>query len=1012
MRILKNIIIPTLLLFSTVYAVSAGVLATEDDRARGMENLVNPDFIEITKRSDGLAAAVLFFLTENPSLGDSAQTALNKTVASSVNNLPAAQGVFSDSSSLMLYEALVMYDLLSGSDLFALWEHEVFRVSMKSVLDHYLQDDVFPWDEEYLGVGATSLRISASCALFALNFQDDPDSEFYIRHSMKQFDNNLDKAIDDYGSWTADPPGIALHALEYLIVAGKALRNGDVYDYFSHNRLQNVLKYEMALLPSQQSPYNRGVFMIFGEGKTNPSINHGDRVIWAAADIMEHSPYISSNLIWFWEQCGKPATPLGLLYIDTEIPSQSPDSQTSIVGGGKVVMRHNSGAFDESLLYVKFGGVTGIPDPEAAGHSDNGDFSFIWRGIPIVFHDGYSGDECSDNYMNAAAWRHNLVTKRGSGETPVFLETPNPHAAASSTDSTRNTLPADFYSEGINQFLTTVMVDYVSGEIHQAARDMPPSSYIRHFLYIKPDVVLIWDQIESSFPLEWNLWIPADTVAESENSLHLMTPYDVDLEVLFADDRTLEYSADDTIRDITWDWPLIMSAESGLGNVTVSSLDFFTSARYDSTTCSRDLLYNILSPDGEQPAVGLISKKRDSIHTLSSMGISFTLLESDNFNENSLDSFTTLLIDSDVSARGMRILRENSILIDRYIKAGGSVLWLCPSPKDWLSWGNCPDFIPYSMVPGGCPVLLNGMGQNPDTAIKLHDSRLWRTPTLITSKSFGEWLSEYVSNTSAAGIGMSDSLERRIYVPASWSDSWRILASIKAVLPLKSHAGDVYENPSRIRVYHPAGNDYCALLLPRGTGRPNSFKLTNQSPGRIRFKNNTNEWEIQRGGNEWTDANLSLRISNVDGIKGIYAFDCTYVTAGDENFRSDKPFSLFYSPLEGAGVIMTAHTCNLYTSRVDFKLYAGEINFYDFHGDVWTERISYITNLVTVNESGDPVGGVSVHIGGRYCGLTEDNGTLVLRWPEEQRVVDVRYDDFRSSSVLVPGELRVTIPGE
>ena len=109
---------------------------------------------------------------------------------------------------------------------------------------------------------------------------------------------------------------------------------------------------------------------------------------------------------------------------------------------------------------------------------------------------------------------------------------------------------------------------------------------------------------------------------------------------------------------------------------------------------------------------------------------------------------------------------------------------------------------------------------------------------------------------------------------------------------------------------------------------------------------------------------------------------------------------------------MTAETGMLYTSRVDFKLYAGEINFYDFHGDVWTERISYITNLVTVNDSGDPAGGVSVQIGGRYCGLTDDNGKLVLRWPGEQRAVDVRYGDFSSSADLVPGELRVTIPGE
>ena len=106
---------------------------------------------------------------------------------------------------------------------------------------------------------------------------------------------------------------------------------------------------------------------------------------------------------------------------------------------------------------------------------------------------------------------------------------------------------------------------------------------------------------------------------------------------------------------------------------------------------------------------------------------------------------------------------------------------------------------------------------------------------------------------------------------------------------------------------------------------------------------------------------------------------------------------------------MTRYDTMLSTSRVDFKIHAGEINFYDFRGDVWTERTCYCTRIAAVDDAGIPAAGVRMFVDGRFVGATDDAGTIVLRWLKEQPEVTARFREFESRYTLVPGEMTITI---
>jgi len=837
--------------------------------------------------------------------------------------------------------------------------------------------------------------------------------------------------------------------------------------------------------------------MIAGEGQTLIGQNHGITPVLAAADINSESPENASYLMWFWDQCGKPVNPLGILFIDTSIPSGHPDGVSSITGGGTAVLRNNFGSYEESAVFAGFGETTGMADREAMKHSDSGNFSFVWNGIPLVAHDGFNGRGFSESFMNAEAWRHNLVMRKDSDKTPVIASAWNSRMSIDENIPDGRIMPADFYPGGISQFLTTVMVDYVSGKVSLKQHDMPAVSHTRHFLYIKPDALLIWDQAESQTPLEWNLWMPVESSGAVGGKLHLITAQDVDLEVIFAGEDSLDYLVEQPVRNITWDWPLVMRVESGRGSVTVSSLDLLASWPGADSTYGHEILHNILSNNGRPVQIGYIGAGENLI-TLEKMGISYDDLANRDLTAVNLQDYSTLIIGPGASSAIWRAVNDYGYEIDRYVKEGGSVVWICPSRSDWSGGDtDTPVFVPAALVPDSSPINTGSIDIETWNTLKLYDDALWREPNEITSQGIIDWiipapveavidstvdstfdslyssidttlssvdsLSPLIDTTfskidstvnilSDTTLSLSDSTisradttnstiespftandstfstvgttidttgtennkeiprARAVYVPAKWSDSWKVLASIRKTFSLKSYSSERLGEPSRIRVQQPSSGNFFTLLLPHRIGMPYYFKVTDQGPGYITITDPTTTWEIKTAGASWTDANLSVLISTHEGIKGVYAFDCSYAKVGSERFRSESPMSLYFSPPEGAGVIMSAANNVISTSRVDFtKFWAGEVNIYDFSGDVWTERAAYSTQLTVLDDEGEPVQGVKIYMDNRLIGSTAKDGMLPVRWNGNPPDVIMKYKDSESTIKINPGIMCISL---
>jgi len=381
------------------------------------------------------------------------------------------------------------------------------------------------------------------------------------------------------------------------------------------------------------------------------------------------------------------------------------------------------------------------------------------------------------------------------------------------------------------------------------------------------------------------------------------------------------------------------------------------------------------------------------------------------------------------------------------------VLWMCPARAGWYGGSkNGPEFIPADIVPEGCAVTLDNFHIEPKNDIVLHDAVVWREPNEITGDRFISWiersatmkvplLTESLPDSSEAEPGREDegtaaaealadstdvaiepetaevdsvevSRERQVTLPAGWSDSWNVLATVRETFPLRSYSSDELGEPTRIRVRQAGDRDFFVLFSPRLAGESPPIEITDHGAGYVSFEDRFARWEVQAGENAWTDARLSVKIETIDGVKGVYAFDCTRVEVGTETFSSPTLFSLYYSPLEGAGIIMSTRSTEVSTSRVDFKMHAGEIGFYDFHGDVWFERTAFLSTLSVIDGYGEPVEGARIDINDRFAGLTGKDGTFPVRWSGTTPEVSVSYGEQRSFVRIRPGDLPYRIATE
>ncbi|MFC1512294.1 hypothetical protein ACFL5H_03765, partial [Candidatus Latescibacterota bacterium] len=333
----------------------------------------------------------------------------------------------------------------------------------------------------------------------------------------------------------------------------------------------------------------------------------------------------------------------------------------------------------------------GVPDREQWDHQDAGDFSFIWSGIPVIFHNGYAPDLSSEILYNRLPWRHSTVLPLGAGDTPVI-----PHRSGQAPLNTSpDTRPmSDFYPDGLSQFMTTGLLDYAAGTVQNEYTDQLGFTDNRHFLFIKPDALVIWDQVAGQDSLEWDLWVPTvQTIAEG-NVLTILSPNGIELETVFAGDTSLDYSVTPPPDSLTGDWPFFMRTALGSGSITTLTIDCTRIIESEYAPVLGQLLENIASMAGGEP-VGLIDQSGTLASLFSQSSIELVVFPDDVPEQSELQQLGMVIIHLNGSALQLDRLREMNETLESFVRQGGHLVWISADRSGLFSGSaHSPGLVP------------------------------------------------------------------------------------------------------------------------------------------------------------------------------------------------------------------------------------------------------------------------------------------------------------------------------
>lgn len=984
-----------LLLLSTAMLFAAGppayavVFSTPENRARATVNAADPAFAGVLA-DESLGAAVRAFIS-GVGYAPAAKAALLRAVTAARDALPAARGGYGDEAAEQCYHALLMYDIAPSGASLEPAEAAVVRDTLRAVLRRYLDEGIVVWDSDQWALGAAALRITAAYALFAADFPDDADAGRFRSHALNHIGRVIEGGFDAAGAWIPDSRGYTEAALEFLFVTARALTAAGEHDFLAEARVAAAFIAPVRTLPPQQCPLVTGATRVAGHGAPGDH-RPGSAAILAAADIRRTNYVAATALSWYWTQCGKPATPLAVLCADTGITPLAPDPSDGYTGRGTVVARYDAGRVGESMLAVSFGAARGIPDLDRLDYASRGDISLIWRGVPLLMPGPGVADPAGEALVDRHPWRRNLVLRAGAGETPLVPdrtrdftpERPAPGPAdASST--------ADLYTDGLLQYLDSDLLMYASG-LAEPVAGPGGDPHVRHVLYCKPDAVLVWDQVAVPYPLEWNAWIPGARIITDGNTILAGTAYGVNLRMLFGGDRTVQATQDPLPRHIEAVWPLAMVSPQGAGEIVVVTEDIAGQTGPANAPFPADLLADLAGAVNDSRPVGIYGA---SALLAKLIGPAVPMETLPPVPPQDLARFRALVIGGSLDAIRQQYLIEYGYRLRAYLESGGRIIILEGDNGLRLS-GNDPGerFFDTALVADGRPYRPEG-----SVTVALSGDRRWTRP--ISAETWAGWLAGF------AGAGLP---QPGITLASAWSDRWQVLAGSPFAVPLSPEPGPM---PDRIRVSHPTGRGFLTLLLP-GRGESSLVDVRTLTENAVLFADPTTKWDIRTGGADWTDANLSVLIETGDG-RARFAFDCTVMSVGTADIRTNAPVSLFYDERNHTCRIAAARNVSVHLPGSELRLSAGEVTVQNPFGNLTPASITrdtFITTVRVIGAVGEPIPWARVYADDTFAGATGDRGELPVRWSGTPPILRIEHGGRQLMVRCAPGDVTVPIQAD
>lgn len=964
--------------------------------------------------------------------------------------------------------AIMAYDMTRESGLYTDEDMKNIRETLGWTIEHYLnrgkdhlgkgfiyQTDYIPEDMDDWVIANMNVHRLLAAGLFGLVFSDDPRSKDITAYTENYYERILSLGSRPGGAWAENPRYMG-GVLQELYMLASALKNTGKRDFFTDERLRVMFGFFAESIPAPCIEHPARPLMVAADD-AHWWENRSTILSWAAARYADKEPRAAGEWMWCWNNQGSPLTPESLLFVNPEIAEQKPAYTSYLPGMGYAVLRDRFGAPDETFFFTTFGPEYGTANKTMHHAPGHGDFSIIWRGHPLFLTRGCASYVWSRRMRDQTDFLRSVVTYDGAGSSIEIPERRFSGPANEVNTTVDESLFTDYFSDGITHFVSGATFDYVSGECRDWDMSLPASFSQRHFLFLKPDVFLVWDQVRSSYPLQWNLHMPADNVRQNGNSIQIDTPDGVSLTLDFLQDEPLDFTLDWPLESIRAEWPLVLSLDWGKGKFIFNDLDIARQIIDHDQPGARKIFENLMSYPSRPKTIGLIETDGQTAQVLDKLGFAYELLDYDDlagdlsrFDRIVVGHFAVLVRDRD-----MFDYREK---LWKYVENGGVCYWAYQYAWGWKPGDTSgPGYFPKTLMVGEGTSVVWGEGIELDRPVTTDGGAVWKAPNAIAQSDWDGW---HVGQPDTFKVmplyPILTNTDRARNIPVYYSDYWTVHASALKTYNITPPQTRSRFGPYRwLKIHHAPSDDYLCVLRPSEKGKP-SASILKRAENEAVIEENGYVWWFLSGTHTGINATMTLfgfnsgRLSYTTDEKGgktifpqerlgvepdeILLVDAMSAEIGGKRYSFDTPATFHLNRADGTGKIAVQDECTavlpwkLDRATVNGKrlriradnngstitIPAGEYTFTFRDTQLDMTKTTNIAHISVSGTNGSPVQWVHVSSvldkSGRtqFQGATDKNGSLVIRWQggESQDII-LKKDNSTIKQIIRPGKQKI-----
>ena len=364
----------------------------------------------------------------------------------------------------------------------------------------------------------------------AMTFPTHPRSRRWVERTLEFWETELTCWVFPDGPWLESSTYTLNSFKDYLIYC-RMLANARIRNYFTDERLQRAFR----CVVEQLSPYDEriGGTSLLVMGDANYPNSFGYVLGWMAGLAREDAAFAAQmNAAWktTGEYLVEPGR-FGLNFCDflfqnpAGAQAELPVLPSKWYHGLGAFLRHAHRTPDELLVAIKAGIIY------SHFHEPEGTFQLWWNSTPLC-------DEYGVQY--------------GTGVNGVSTSVPACHNCVEIPGH-----PLTYNKGDITTFLTSESFDYVVVEAPEQVAFLreneglwgfkgevgPAGWHKRHFFFVKPYYLFIYDDLECPYPSRYHLNVKADAMEQRGNQVHFAGRYGVDMEFLALDlgERQLQH---------------------------------------------------------------------------------------------------------------------------------------------------------------------------------------------------------------------------------------------------------------------------------------------------------------------------------------------------------------------------------------------------------------------------------------------------------------------------------------